>query len=736
MAEASVNVMIESIEVLLKAGATSALPTIVCSGSATAPLIDRLPNNWPTVVAGHGAFAASVSAALAKTTVVAFPPWGRSDGDRTPQEVGALTGVQPGPPGNSLLLLLPRSVLTSHTAKPLRDLFFNEWRIRAIVSGNAGLSNVSSNFAHSLVLLDSPLADAGVVRMFDSTDTGSTEPSVVDDLRRLMRMSGGTSDFGFIIREELSPDLPLDSKRYDPRLVKRRRELVNFGDVKTIDDIFEVIAGGSRRKEDRRTESVPADTNGAVRIINGRDVSRNNEVVPIDEDSLHLVTDTHPTLRAGDVVLRAIQTSNAKTPGLVWARVTEADLPAAAGPQVLILRPKNSAPNDEISFALRYLSSAAALSLAEDAQLLNSIIRIAARMLAKLQVPVPDAALKTALTSIEQARARAGAWTAEADQIMNDMFSYESAAEARQLILERSRLLRLRMKAVDDIETLDGQVRTQFPLPIAFRWRALEAARSHGDTRDAYLAALDAAEQTLAFVANIGLSLARELEEPVQAVADIASRLRRGQGTSMSDWCNIIDELSGRRYASIDTLISTPELRAFCSDPTVKSARSELLQRRNDEAHGRRVELTDLEHAIATAVDALNTINESLIFLLDCPLIVARRLQWNTFHNQGILDFQMLAGDHSVVPIQQMLIKTPTIETDSLYLLDSKQKLHLVRPFLTGTNCRRCGTFSVFYVDQHRDRKLTLKSLEHGHNIEASEDFVQAATAVGLISAK
>ncbi|WP_155291345.1 hypothetical protein [Rhodococcoides fascians] len=572
--------------------------------------------------------------------------------------------------------------------------------------------------------------------MFDSTDARSTDPSVVDDLRRLMRMSGGASDFGFIIREELSPDLPLDSKRYDPQLVKRRQELVNFGGVKTIDDLFEVLTGGARRKEDRRAEAVPAGTNGAVRIITGRDVSRNNEVAPLDEDSLHLVTDTHPTLCAGDVVLRAIQANNARTPGLVWARVAEADLPAAAGPQVLILRPRNSAPNDEINFALRYLSSAAALGLAEDAQILHSLIRIGAHTLAKFKVPVPDAALKTALTSIEQARIRTGAWTVEADQIMNEMFSYESAAEARQLILERSRLLRLRMKAVDDIETLGGQVRTQFPLPIAFRWRAFEAARSHGDTRDAYLAALDAAEQTLAFVANICLSLARELEEPVKTVVDIASRLRRGQGTSMSDWCNIIDELSGRRYASIDALISTPELRAFCIDPAAKSARSELLQRRNDEAHGRRVELADLEHAIATTLAALNTINESLRFLLDCPLIVARKLQWNTFHNQGLLDFQMLAGDHSVVPIQQMLIKTPTIETGSLYLLDSKQKLHLVRPFLTGTNCRRCGTFSVFYVDQQRDRKLTLKSLEHGHNIEASEDFVQAATAVGLVSAK
>jgi hypothetical protein len=478
---------------------------------------------------------------------------------------------------------------------------------------------------------------------------------------------------------------------------------------------------------------VPADTLGAMRVVTGRDVLRSREIAPSDENS-RWVRDGYPALLAGDIVLRALHAANAVQPGLVWARVASEDIPLAAGPHVLILRPRPHADHDDVEFALRFISSGVALELADDPRLPPAASHISAAALSALRIPIPDAALKDALASIERARRRAAAWSSEADDILDKLFDYGSATEARLRVLERSRLVRLRMKAVDDIETLDGQIRTQYPLPIAYRWRALEAARSHGNTRDTYIAALDAAEQTLAFMANIGLALAREVGQTVAAVAGIAGRLSRGQGTSMSDWCNTIDELSGRSFIEIDTVISTPEFRNFCADPAVKDARNDLLRRRNDEAHGRRIELMDLDDAVRGAMESLETINQSLTFLLDSPLVIARNLRWDTIHNEGVLDYQVLAGDHAVVPVHQMQVNLPTIEADSLYLLDSKRALHLVRPFLTGTNCQRCGSFSVFYVDQRRNRRLTIKSLEHGHSIEAPESLNQAVTAVGLVS--
>ncbi|WP_156388298.1 MULTISPECIES: hypothetical protein [unclassified Rhodococcus (in: high G+C Gram-positive bacteria)] len=572
--------------------------------------------------------------------------------------------------------------------------------------------------------------------MFDATQTRPEDSDrIVYDLRRLMRMPGGSTDFGFVLREPPPPGEPLISKLYDPRLVKRRHELADFGRVQHLGHLFDVLGNGPLPRDPGKTEPVPAHALGAKRIIGGRDILRNHEIAPVDE-SQRWALDGYPELFAGDIVLRALQATNSVDPGLVWARVTQKDMPVAAGPLVLILRPLATADRADIEFALRFISSDAALQLTDDIRLTPLTSKITAAALSRLRVPIPDAALKDALIGIEQARQRASAWSNEADEILADLFDYDSAAEARQRVIERSRLVRLRMKAVDDIETLGGQVRTQFPLPIAYRWRALEAARSHGNTRETYVAALDSAEQTLAFIANIGLALARELGHSLSAVDDIAGRLHRGQGTSMSDWCSAIDELAGKKFNALDTLISTPEFRDFCTDPTVKAARQDLLQRRNDEAHGRRVELMDLDDAVGEALNSLHTINRSLTFLLDSPLVVARNLQWDSIRQEGVLDYQMLSGDHSVVPVRQMPVALPTIEAGSIYLLDSKQTLHLVRPFLTGTNCQRCGTFSLFYVDQHRNQELTIKSLEHGHSIVATESHVQAVAAVGLLGIK
>lgn len=424
---------------------------------------------------------------------------------------------------------------------------------------------------------------------------------------------------------------------------------------------------------------------------------------------------------------------NSIHPGIIWARVAPADLPLTAGPHVLILRAHEDADRADVEFALRFISSDAALTLSDDPRLPPATMTIGAAALAALNVPLPDAMLKDALASVDLARRRASAWSAEADDILDGLFEYDSAAQARQRVLERSRLVRLRMKAVDDVETLNGQVRTQYPLPIAYRWRVLEAARSHGTTRETYTAAIDAAEQALAFMANVGLALAREIGKPVSAAAAIKSRLARGQGTSMSDWCNVLDELAGRAFSRIDNAISTPEFRSFCAEPEVKTARQDLLRRRNDEAHGRRAELIDLGGAITDALVSLDTLNRSLAFLLDNPLVVARRLHWDTIRTNGALEYQQFAGDHAVVPIREMSVTTPTIEAGSLYLLDSKHSLHLLRPFLTGANCQRCGNFSVFCVDHRANGALTIKSLEHGHSIQAAEPLVHALAAVDLV---
>jgi hypothetical protein len=106
MPEAAANSFIESINALLLPALTGPSPRIVYTDSLLEPTLDLLPADWPREMADSHAFAPAVSTGLAETSVVAFPPWGRHESSRDPQEVTAVQGIRPGPPGRLLLLAL------------------------------------------------------------------------------------------------------------------------------------------------------------------------------------------------------------------------------------------------------------------------------------------------------------------------------------------------------------------------------------------------------------------------------------------------------------------------------------------------------------------------------------------------------------------------------------------------------------------------------------------------------
>ncbi|RAU99780.1 hypothetical protein DQP56_10300 [Mycolicibacter senuensis] len=217
------------------------------------------------------------------------------------------------------------------------------------------------------------------------------------------------------------------------------------------------------------------------------------------------------------------------------------------------------------------------------------------------------------------------------------------------------------------------------------------------------------------------------------AVKQISDKLARGEGPTMGDWSNVLDELAGRKFAAIDDLIASTEFRRFCADETAKAARQDLRRRRNDESHQRRVQSHELPEACNAVTAHLEVLLERLSFFLDSPLALARDLRWDSIDLTGSLAYQKLSGDHSVVPIRELTVNDPGIESGSLYLLDSDRKLHLLRPFLVGMNCEHCGAFSIFHIDRFLDGRLTIKSMEHGHVIDAPDHLQAAARRMGLL---
>lgn len=731
MDSAKPNLLTAMIEALIASQESE--PAVIFSDPVFEKIVELLPATWHRETASPESFPAQVSAALLQGPVVAFPPWGREQRSRESFEVVALQGIQASARSHALLAAVPSSTLVSVANESFRAALAEHWEVRAVATCDRAIPGVDARFVTGLILLDPAGREGGLLRMFEAPHGPQrVDQEVIQDLQRLLRMKGGTTDYGYVLRESLDPRAPLAYRLHDPRVVQRRAELGDYGKSAQLGDLFEIWSGEPILRL-RMTELEDAHSPGSGRMVTGREVLSNNEIAPEDEASKWVQSD-EGYLQAGDIVVRALQNPSVVRPGLVWAQVSDDDLPLIATDQVAVLRPRESTRRNDIDFVLRYLSSRHAVELLA-ATWSGSLLRATPRVLAVMKVPLPDAHLAEALASVESARLRADEWADEANQILDSMFSDDTARISRQNVIERSRIVRLRIQAVNDVETLGGQVRTQYPFPIAYRWRVLDAALSRGRTYESYSSALDLAEQIMALTANIGLALAHQSGLATSAVEQISDKLARGEGPTMGDWSNVLDELAGRKFAAMDALIATTEFRRFCADETAKAARQELRRRRNNESHQRKVLSHELAEACSVVSAQLEVLLKQLSFFLDSPLALARDLRWDSIDHTGSLAYQKLSGDHSVVPIQELTVNDPGVESGSLYLLDSDRKLHLLRPFLVGMNCENCGAFSIFHIDRFLDGKLTMKSMEHGHQIDASDQLLAAVRRTGLLKA-
>lgn len=231
--------------------------------------------------------------------------------------------------------------------------------------------------------------------------------------------------------------------------------------------------------------------------------------------------------------------------GFVWAEVGEEDLPLVASQVVLVLRPRGSVPAIKRDFVLRYLRSRHATELFEGSSM-GSVARLTRSSMSEMNVPVPDASLEQALAEVAGARDQFATWSEEAELLLDSVFDEDDAEVARQRLLRDSRLIRWRIEAAHSIETIEGQVRNQFPYPVSLRWRVAESQLSAGVDRDAYTSLLGAAEQLLAYVASVGLAVAHAAGLRLAAVDAIRKKLDSGQGPALGDWVAVIDELGGR----------------------------------------------------------------------------------------------------------------------------------------------------------------------------------------------
>lgn len=587
------------------------------------------------------------------------------------------------------------------------------------------LGGVAPMLEMALVIVDRDDRTPELTRMFQLAFEPASRDEIVSDFRSLLGQQGGRTRWGYVIRERLHPSEPLGFERHDPRLQARADELQMLDGATRLADQFEVLRSPHRIGPGPRPG--PGLGDGQVRALGGRNLRPDGF---LDLEELRSVdrTEGTPLLQHGDLCVRAVRQFGGEQ--LRVSVIPDLDEDLTWDQHVLVLRPRD-APDEEYSqFIAEFLRSQRAAELVgRDA----TGHHVTPRSMAALPIPPRDEALAATFAELRHTADQFRAWAADADLVREEVFGEASLDEARQRALSFGQRVRQRRMAAGQLDNLYVRIRTQFPHPIAFRWRTVEGQRPDSD---GYLAVLDCAEVALCYAAMVGAVAARQNGVEVAAIRELARRLAdRRSGTTFGDWTGVLRELAGRRMKQLPSDAPLCRVREVLGTGECDAAVNRLTTRRNDQAHGRRVREHELPDAFAEARTDLETLLKSLEPLADYRLRLVERVDFDAIENLSKLEVRDLIGDHSLVPISNEITTQPGIEQGSLYLVEPGGSMFLLRPFLTARLCPECGTRSIFHLDTAGEASCTLKSLEHGHTVEAPDAF-SPLVAVGMLESR
>lgn len=717
-------------------------PTIVEVAGEEDGLV-LLDLGWPRIEAqGTGDIARVVQATLPHTPVVVGPQWQRvSPGDAVGIRLPGHTLLSEAllsefrPAGNESVLgvVLPASTLTTPSRQALREAFEAHWRPAVVLYSEGGFRGLHTGFETAVLFLVPREREWATImfRVPGNVDSRCAEKDFHDLLERRKEVQRG--QYGYVMKSPLQPGESLQFERHDPAVLDRRAGLSGYGTTASLGELYEIVALGVRFQEG--AESCRPDDDGAVRVLSGRDIRRVGGILLPDEHSKWVKVPPELRFKQGDVVLpRIFSASGAE--GLVAVEVTAADLPTAAGDTVIWLRPHGGLSREQRQFTLLYLQSELAGTLAlSSSSSLKGAIRLSPSSLASLVVPVPDAALVTAIKHIRDAQKRLGQWHDEAGALLRSLFLNKGAQAQRTHIIESGLNVRSRAETAALVDEPGYFVRTRFPYPLALRWRRTEAAQASKDWNLAYKEVREAGEVFTCYLALVALALARGGESPVSigAATQIRNTFNKGRGPGWGQWKAVLHGVG--EIPKLPAAHPLHRMRELAADEIAMAALQRLYNRRNAESHLRAVDEDDLPPEVAEAWADLATLARRAAFLTDWTLAEVVTSSWDSFRKTATVMYRPMMGDHPIVTTRQGHYPGSELEQGSLYIIDDDERWHLLRPFLVGKRCTVCKTWSTFHADMASDGKkgiLCLKSLEHGH-IETGDWLSEPLEHVGLL---
>lgn len=322
--------------------------------------------------------------------------------------------------------------------------------------------------------------------------------------------------------------------------------------------------------------------------------------------------------------------------------------------------------------------------------------------------------LHTSKADVQEARTTSDTVRQESSQSAQQKAEDSSSSENRETVY-RPQQGTDQARDRDEIENL---ISTLYPFPLAFGFRSLA---SIVDARDLYREQLRIAENMLAFLASVSLSLLRE-HESEDEIIDLEQFWR--SGISPGDWKDIVGRCS-KVFAgyeeslalSIHKLNIRLEKKGFGADV------SYLIRAKNDFKHDRGPKiLEDFREATQETQERLWRCMEALEFFTEYPMRQVEDFDVSRNGDKFFLKCLRYVGDHPSFQQEEVEFHKGVPRGDLLIDLGNQRWMSLY-PFITTMNCPHCKVRETYFVDMwDQKRKIAkMKSFERGHTEDSSE---------------
>ena len=507
-----------------------------------------------------------------------------------------------------LTAIAPRFLMENPAHTSLRNYLIARLELLGIVELPAAIFSPAAIIPTSLLSLASaPDKDDHLVAFTALSSRGNVvEPKQQQWFRDFLAgLKGRPMTLGF--RARLAQERPWTMAAQHPESRQIEERLQNSVGTAPLGELCEVIPGVRHSREENTRVGVP--------VLRGRDLASEN----LSKESLSKFEVEAPDpdrakIKAGDILLQRI----GARPHVAIA--TSALDGVVAGDTVFIVRPHDARVGSVV--ISEYLRSSIGQQVLLSRAQKTTAPTLSAAGLRSVPIPTPKEDLTVDLMSVRQIeedlRTRADALAA----LRLGLFAAEHGAEFRTRVADLRRSARSIAVGLEQFESLSYRVRTLYPYPISYPYRALASITAPVEQ---YTEQLRVVEVILAFLASISLALLEPSDR--ETVRPLLRNSLRG-GISTGSWRDLARTTSGALSGYDDSgfarSITALWAARHASFPAIVEP---LIVARNDHHHGRGPRLEEEVRQANSAMDeSLQELMSSLEFLIDYPIRQVREM--------------------------------------------------------------------------------------------------------------